>query len=77
MTSYLFLYALIMETVCEIIGLVLRKPGGNEYLHVQIFTGALYVAASLCLLLLRRQMVRNRDLSKPGAAGLIFGFTKL
>ncbi|KAI2996971.1 hypothetical protein CBS147346_9056 [Aspergillus niger] len=64
-------------TVCEIIGLVLRKPGGNEYLHVQIFTGALYVAASLCLLLLRRQMMRNRDLSQPGAAELIFGFTKL
>lgn len=39
--------------VSEPIGLKLRKNSGNVYLHAQIFAGLMYVAASICLWILR------------------------
>ena len=43
-------------TVSEAIALELRRTtsnGGTSYLHVQIFTGFMYIAASLCLWVVR------------------------
>jgi hypothetical protein len=40
-------------TFAEPIGLQLRTTSGNIYLHAQIFTGFMYIAAALCMWLLR------------------------
>ncbi|KAJ5280977.1 hypothetical protein N7478_006349 [Penicillium angulare] len=43
-------------TVSEAIALELRRPtssGGTSYLHVQLFTGFMYVAGSICLWIVR------------------------
>lgn len=40
-------------SVAEPIALELRRRTGNIYLHAQIFTGFMYVAAAICMLLLR------------------------
>ncbi len=40
-------------TFAEPIGLELRRTSGDIYLHAQIFTGFMYIAAALCMWLLR------------------------
>jgi hypothetical protein len=40
-------------TFAEPIGLELRKTSGDIYLHAQLFTGFMYIAAALCMWLLR------------------------
>ena len=39
--------------VAEPIALELRQPTQNIYLHTQIFTGLMYIAAALCMWFLR------------------------
>ena len=39
--------------VSEPIAIELRQASGNVYLHAQIFTGCMYVAAALCMWFLR------------------------
>ncbi|KAJ5532559.1 hypothetical protein N7494_009111 [Penicillium frequentans] len=54
--SITWLWLVAPCTVSEVIALELRRPtadGGTSYLHVQIFTGFMYIAASLCLWLVR------------------------
>ena len=49
-------------TVSEAIALLLRSPkadGGTSYLRVQIFTGFMYIGASLCLWVVRGWKVRE------------------
>lgn len=40
--------------VGEPIGLELRTTGKHEYRHVQLFTGFMYIGATLCAIFLRR-----------------------
>lgn len=51
-------------TVSEAIALLLRSPkadGGTSYLRVQIFTGFMYIGASLCLWVVRGWKVRELE----------------
>ena len=41
------------DPVSEPIALELRQKSGNIYLHAQIFTGFMYIAAGLCMWFLR------------------------
>ena len=43
------------------IGLELRTTGEHEYLHTQLFTGFMYIAASLCTFLLRGWKISAND----------------
>ena len=43
----------ILTTVSEPIGLELRQTSGNIYIHAQIYTGIMYIAAALCMWFLR------------------------
>jgi hypothetical protein len=40
-------------TFSEPIGIKLRTTSGDTYLHAQIFTGFMYIAAALCMWFLR------------------------
>ncbi|KAJ5929429.1 hypothetical protein N7454_006379 [Penicillium verhagenii] len=54
--SITWLWLVAPCTVSEAIALELRRStadGGTSYLHVQIFTGVMYIAASFCLWLVR------------------------
>ncbi|KAJ6084028.1 hypothetical protein N7486_010828 [Penicillium sp. IBT 16267x] len=54
--SITWLWLVAPCTVSEVIALELRRPnadGGTSYLHVQMFTGFMYIAASFCLWLVR------------------------
>lgn len=42
-----------LDLVAEPIALELRQKNGNIYLHAQIFAGFMYIAAGLCMWLLR------------------------
>ena len=42
-----------LDLVAEPVALELRQKGGNIYLHAQIFTGFMYIAAGVCMWLLR------------------------
>ena len=50
-------------TVSEAIALQLRKPNGqgNVFLNAQVFTGMMYLGASLCIWLVRAWKVRQID----------------
>lgn len=39
--------------VSEPIGLKLKQGSGNIFLHAQLFAGAMYIAASICMFVLR------------------------
>ena len=43
----------MLATVSEPIGLELRQTSGNVYIHAQIYTGVMYIAAALCMWFLR------------------------
>lgn len=40
-------------------GLELRADSGNIYLHAQVFTGLMYVAAAVCMWFLRAWKIRE------------------
>ncbi len=42
-----------LDLVAEPIALELRQKSGNIYLHAQIFTGSMYIAAGVCMWFLR------------------------
>ena len=42
-----------LDLVAEPVALELRQKGENIYLHAQIFTGFMYIAAGVCMWLLR------------------------
>ena len=46
-------YLANVDPVAEPVALELRQANGNTYLHAQIFTGFMYVAAGLCMWFLR------------------------
>ncbi|OJJ42390.1 hypothetical protein ASPZODRAFT_76893 [Penicilliopsis zonata CBS 506.65] len=49
-------------TFGEPIALELRTVGSNDYLHVELFTGFIYVGATICVVLLRQwKVIRNED----------------
>ncbi|KAL4874336.1 major facilitator superfamily domain-containing protein [Aspergillus karnatakaensis] len=60
-------------TVAEPIALLLRDEGSNRhvYLHVQIFTGLMYIAAAVCLWLVRAWKVGDNVRVKQEAAATI------
>ena len=43
----------LTNAVSEPIALKLRQSKGNIYLHAQVYTGFMYIAAALCMWLLR------------------------
>lgn len=50
-----------IRLVSEAIGLKLRQKSGNIYLHAQVFTGFMYVAAAICMWLLRAWKIAEVD----------------
>lgn len=64
--SITWLWLVAPCTVSEAIALELRSPtadGGVSYLHVQLFTGFMYIAASFCLWLVRGWKVGELELA--------------
>ncbi|KAI4263692.1 MAG: hypothetical protein L6R42_001175 [Xanthoria sp. 1 TBL-2021] len=51
--SIVWLFLVLPTTCAEPIALELRQQRGNIYLHAQIFTGLMYIAAALCMWFLR------------------------
>lgn len=51
--SITWIFLVLPCTFAEPIGLELRADSGNIYLHAQIFTGVMYLAAAVCLWFLR------------------------
>ncbi|KAL8736270.1 MAG: hypothetical protein Q9166_000425 [cf. Caloplaca sp. 2 TL-2023] len=51
--SIVWLILVLPTTFAEPIALELRQQTGNVYLHAQIFTGFMYIAAALCMWFLR------------------------
>lgn len=52
------------RVVPEPIGLKLRQKSGDIYLHAQLFTGFMYVAAALCMLLLRGWKIHQLEVEE-------------
>lgn len=46
--SITWLVLVLPATFAEVIGLSLVTPGRNGYLHVQIYTGCMFIAAFVC-----------------------------
>ncbi|CAG8958889.1 hypothetical protein HYFRA_00012886 [Hymenoscyphus fraxineus] len=59
--SLVWLALVLPCTFAEPIALQLRRTSGNIYLDAQIFTACMYVAAALCMWILRASMVRERQ----------------
>jgi len=51
-------------TFAEPIGLELRLETGNIYLHAQLFTGFMYIAAALCMWFLRAWKIKDLEKRK-------------
>ncbi|KAL8712268.1 MAG: hypothetical protein Q9220_003419 [cf. Caloplaca sp. 1 TL-2023] len=51
--SIVWLVLALPTTFAEPIALELRQKSGNIYLHAQVFTGLMYIAAALCMWFLR------------------------
>ncbi|KAL1868733.1 hypothetical protein Daus18300_005867 [Diaporthe australafricana] len=79
--SVTWLVLVLPATFAEVIGLSLVQPGKDGYLHVQVYTGAMFVAAFAALWALRiwkihvmetaklTDVERKRDIHNPGAVG--------
>lgn len=65
LTSSIFIYAFanFFALVSESIALELRQKNGDVYLHAQLFTGFMYIAAALCMWLLRGWKVGDLETS--------------
>jgi MFS family permease len=59
--SIVWICLIAPSTFSEVIGLQLKMPTGNIYLHTQIFTGFMYLGAALCLWFLRAWKVRELE----------------
>lgn len=51
--SVVWISLIVPSIFAEPIALELKRPSGNIYLHAQIFTGFMYIAASICMWFLR------------------------
>jgi hypothetical protein len=71
--SLVWISLIVPSTVAEPIGLQLKSQTGNIYLHAQVFTAMMYIAAALCLWFLRAwkinelQTIANEDDEKREA----------
>ncbi|KIN01887.1 hypothetical protein OIDMADRAFT_18712 [Oidiodendron maius Zn] len=59
--SITWLWLVLPCTFAEPIGLELRSMSGDIYKHAQIFTGFMYIAASLCMWFLRAWKIRELE----------------
>ena len=59
--SITWVWLVLPCTFAEPIGLGLRSTLGDIYLHAQIFTGFMYIAASLCMWFLRAWKIRELE----------------
>ena len=59
--SITWLWLVLPCTFAEPIGLGLRATTGDIYLHAQIFTGIVYIAAALCMWFLRAWKIRELE----------------
>ena len=59
--SITWLWLVLPCTFSEPIGLQLRSTTGDIYRHAQIFTGFMYIAASLCMWFLRAWKIRELE----------------
>jgi hypothetical protein len=59
--SLLWIFLVLPCTFAEPIALKLRVSTGNEYLHAQLFTGFMYIAAALCAWFLRAWKIREKQ----------------
>lgn len=59
--SIVWLVLVLPCTFSEPIGLELWQTTGDIYLHAQIFTGLMYIAAAVCMWLLRAWKVRELE----------------
>ncbi|PBP22552.1 hypothetical protein BUE80_DR006533 [Diplocarpon rosae] len=57
--SIMWLFLVLPCTFSEPIGLELRRDRGDIYLHAQLFTGFMYIAASLCMWGLRAWKIQE------------------
>ena len=59
--SIVWLALVLPCTFSEPMGLELRAESGNIYLHAQIFTGLMYIAAALCMWFLRAWKIQDME----------------
>lgn len=59
--NVLWLVLVLPATFAEPIGLELRTNNGDGYLHAQLFTGFMYIGATICLWFLRAWKVQELD----------------
>jgi MFS family permease len=59
--SMVWIMLVLPATFAEPIGLQLSGAGGHTYLHAQLFTGCMYLAAALCLWFLRAWKIGEID----------------
>jgi MFS family permease len=59
--SIVWIFLIVPSTVSEVIGLQLKQPSGNIYLHAQVFTGFMYIGASVCLWFVRAWKIRELE----------------
>jgi MFS family permease len=64
--SLIWISLIVPSTFAEPIALELKRTTGNIYLHSQIFTGFMYIAASICLWFLRAWKIN--EVAKAGVA---------
>ncbi|KAI6708459.1 hypothetical protein JHW43_009025 [Diplocarpon mali] len=64
--SIMWLFLVLPCTFSEPIGLKLRRDRGNIYLHAQLFTGLMYLAAALCMWGLRAWKIQELGERAPG-----------
>ena len=60
--SIVWLVLVLPCTFSEPMGLELKADSGNIYLHAQVFTGLMYVAAAFCMWFLRAWKIRELEL---------------
>ncbi|KAE8371280.1 major facilitator superfamily domain-containing protein [Aspergillus bertholletiae] len=64
--TMMWLVCSVPATFAEAIGLKLRTSGDQEFLHTQLFTGFMYIGATLCIVLLRGWKISQRKSLEPG-----------
>ncbi|KAL4912729.1 major facilitator superfamily domain-containing protein [Aspergillus aurantiobrunneus] len=67
--TLMWLVCVLPATFGEAIGLELRTSGDRPYLRTQLFTGFMYIGASLCVALLRVWKARAGGKSQLGVTG--------
>ncbi|EPE26886.1 MFS general substrate transporter [Glarea lozoyensis ATCC 20868] len=59
--ALLWIFLVLPSTFSEPIALKLRRSTGNQFLHAQLFTGFMYIAAALCAWFLRAWKIREEQ----------------